>query len=198
MSRILLLTLIALLLGACAGSSPPTRFYALEPGSSVTPLAARPELSLGLGPLILPNSLDQPQILVRPEPYRRELAEFDHWAGNVKNNLARVLGTHLGELLGTKRIFLYPWPRFRHTDLQVQVDIWHFEGRPGGVAELNGTWTLLDGEGRRELALDAFTLRQPVPGASYRDLVAAMSDLIGQLAKRIAHGLIRHAPALPQ
>jgi len=100
----------------------------------------------------------------------------------------------LGELLGTQRIFLYPWPRFRHTDLQVQVDVWRFEGRPGGEVGLYGSWTLLDEEGGRELYLESFALQQPVSGADYRDLVAVMSDLVAQLADRIARGVARHAP----
>jgi len=187
--RIILGGLTILVLGACAGGSPPTRFYALEVAPKGIPAATQSNLSIGLGPLTLPDSLNRPQILVRPEAYRRELAEFDHWAGDLKNNLARILGARLGERLGTQRIFLYPWPRFRHTDLQVQVDVWRFEGRPGGEAELYGSWTLLDGEGQRELSLDAFTLRQPVRGLDYRDLVAAMSNLVAQLADRIAQAV---------
>lgn len=190
----ILVALPGVLLSACTGTSPPTRFYALEAGSSVVHVTARPDLSIGLGPVTLPESLDRPQILVRPEPYRRELAEFDHWAGSLRENLTRVLAIRLGKLLGSQRVFLYPWPRFRHVDLQVQIEIWRFEGRLGGEAELVGNWTLLDETGERVLHLDPIALRRPVPGSEYRDLVAAMSDLVSQLAEHIANTLTELAP----
>jgi uncharacterized lipoprotein YmbA len=194
MPRLAVLVLMPLSLIGCAGTSPPTHFYALEAGSAVAPAVSHPDLAIGLGPVTLPDSLDRPQILVRPEPYRRELSEFDRWAGDLKGNLTRVLGVRLGGLLGSRRVFLYPWPHYRHLDRQVQVDLLTLEGRPGGQAELRGSWTLLDGDGQQELHLDAFDWHQPVAGNDYRALVAAMSTLVDRLAGRIAEVIVTRLP----
>jgi uncharacterized protein len=194
MPRPLLLTLMVLALGGCAGTSPSTHFYALEPAPVAAPVVAHPDLAVGLGPVTLPDSLDRPQILVRPGPYRRELSEFDRWAEDLKGNLTRVLGIRLSECLGSRRVFLYPWPSYRRLDRQVQVDLLTMVGRPGGQVELRGSWTLLDGEGQKELYLDPFDLHGAAAGKDYRDLVEALSALVDRLADRIAGALMERLP----
>ncbi len=185
---------LALAAAGCVGTSPPTRFYALET-TAPTPLAPRPDLALGLGPVSLPDALDRPQILVRAEPYRRELAEFDRWVGDLRGNLTRVLALRLQGLLGTDRVYTHPWPRQRAVDAQVQVEVQSFEGTPGGTVELRGTWVLLDAEGRRELYLAPFALSAQAAGGDYRGLVAAMSGLAEALAEQIARGVAQRLPA---
>jgi uncharacterized lipoprotein YmbA len=177
-------------LSGCAGTSPPVRFYALEAAGPAAPLARRPELAIGLGPVLLPETLDRPQLVVRLAPFRVELAEFHQWAGNLGADLARLLGERLGGHLGTQRLFLHPWPRHRDLQAQVRVEVTRLEGNPGGAARLSGHWTLLDGAGRQERSLAAFDLQEPVAGSEMQDLVAAYSRLAERLAEHIARGLL--------
>jgi uncharacterized lipoprotein YmbA len=190
MNRLLLSLLAALLAAGCAGTSPPTHFYALETATAPATIAVMPELSLGLGPVMLPDTLDRPQIVSRNGLYRLDLAEFHRWAGDLKANLSRLLAVRLMGALGTDRVFLHPWARHRKLDYQVRVDILRYHGTLGGEAELTGTWTLLDGDGRRELYLEAFDLKARSGGAEYRDMVATLSTLAGQLADRVAAGVV--------
>lgn len=194
MYRLLLTLLFALLLIGCAGTSPHTHFYALQTAAAPLKVASMPELSLGLGPVVLPDTLDRPQIVSRNAAYRLELAEFHRWAGDLNANLSRLVVVRLMGALGTDRVFLHPWARHRKLDYQARVDVLRFDGTLGGDAKLAGTWTLLDGDGRRELYLEAFAIKGSVSGSEHRDMVATLSALVVQLADRIAAGVAGHAP----
>ena len=194
MSRRLFAVMTLVLAAGCAGTAPPTYFYALEATTAPDRVAALPELSLGLGPVALPDTLDRPQIVSRNAAYSLELAEFHRWAGDLKANLGRLMAARLMAALGTDRVFQHPWARHRRLDYQVRVDILRFDGTLGGDAELSGTWTLLDGNGRRELHLEAFALKDRAAGEEYGDMVATLSTLAAQLADRIAAGVVGYVP----
>jgi uncharacterized lipoprotein YmbA len=175
-----------LLLSACAGTSPPTHFYLLEASTTAPTGQAVPGLSIGLGPVALPDTLDRPQIVTRSGGYAVDLGEFHRWAGNLKANMSRVIATRLMQRLGTERVYLHPWPSYRVLDHEISVDVLQFDGELGGSAVLSGSWTLLDGEGRRQLYLGAFDLREPTATGDHRAMVAAMSRLTERLADLIA------------
>lgn len=194
MCRVLLALLFALLVTGCAGTSPPTHFYALQAATAPVKVAAMPMLSIGLGPVVLPDTLDRPQIVSRNAAYRLELAEFHRWAGDLNANLSRLLAERLMGALGTDRVFLHPWARHRKLDYQVRVNVLRFDGTLGGDVEQVGTWTLLDGDGRRERYLEAFAIKGRTSGADHPDMVATLSSLAVQLADHIAAGVAGHAP----
>lgn len=179
----------AFLLSACTvtGGSPVTRFYSLEPVSlgESGPTTARP-LSLGVGPVTLPDILDRPQIVTRSGEHAVELAEFHRWAGDLKADLTRLLALRLGAKLGTDRISLYPWPRQRELDYQLRVDVLRFGGELGGELWLTGNWTLLSGKGNEERLFEGFDLRAAAPSADYAIQVQTLSGLVQALAERIA------------
>ncbi len=189
MLRTSLSLLLVFLLAACAGSSPRTHFYALEAGPAPQTLASMPELSLVLGPILLPDTLDRPQIVTRGAPYARELAEFHRWAGNLKADMGRQLTRRLKKALGTERVFRSSSQRHLDLDYQVRLDILVFDGWLGGTVELIGSWALLDPNGRQEFHLEGFELSESVSGPDYRELVAAHSRLLARLGDRIAVGV---------
>ena len=180
------IALLALLLTAGCAGTPPTRFYTLASVAPPAPLAALPELSLGLGPVTLPDTLDRPQIVTRKDVYGLELNDSHRWGGDLKANLERHLGERLKSLLGTQRIYPHPWPRHRRLNYQARIDVLRFDGQLDGEAQLSGAWALLDGAGRHELHLQTFSLKESVVGPEYRNLVAAMSSLANRLAEQIA------------
>ena len=59
-------------------------------------------LSFGIGPIKIPEYLNQPKIVTRKGPNELTLAEFDRWAERLKDNLTRVLAKNLSNLLCTK------------------------------------------------------------------------------------------------
>jgi len=186
MTRLPALAFTALLLTACAGTSPPTYFYTLEAASPAASAQTNTGPAVGLGPVILPDTLDRPQIVTRNGDYGIELAEFHRWAGELRADMSRLMAARLMEQLTTDRVSLYPWPRHRELDYQLRIDVLRFDGQLGGQVVLEGSWTLLDAEGRKELSHRAFRLNDAGAGADHRAMVRAMSRLVVRLADDIA------------
>lgn len=184
----LLVCALALLqLGCSVGkATKPSDFYVLsaEPDSSGKTLPA--SMSLGVGPVTLPDLYDRPQIVTRPETNRIALAEFDRWGGDVRDNLRRVLAHNLSTRLGTDAVRLFPWSGSNTPDLQVTVAFQRFDGDLGGTVKLSGIWRVLDGDRGCELARRSFTLRENTAGQAYADYVSALSAGLASLSQEIA------------
>lgn len=189
----LLIPLLSLLLlsGCVGGSSAVTRFYTLEPQSITTyaTVDVPPDLSIGLGPIELPDLLNRPEIVSREGQNQVLLAGFDHWAGSLKQSMERQMSEQLMQQLKTTRVARHPWPRYRALDYQIKVDILRFDGTLDHKAILSGVWSILDGEGREELRTGVFNLDEPVKGDGHQPLVAALSQLTGRLTDQLAQEL---------
>lgn len=191
MNRIhLLVGLLSLLLAGCLGSpTRPSTFYVLS-ADTAAPLPGRTApvvpLSVGLGPLQLPDLFDRPQIVTRPDANRIDLAEYDRWGGDLNKDLGRVMAQNLMGRLNTDAVLLYPWPSIRRLDFEVTVQFFRFDGELGKAAELEGVWRLLDGGERCEQASRRFRIEEPVAGSGYAGLVSAISRAVGRLSDDIA------------
>lgn len=182
-----LLTLLAL--AGCIGSpSRPASFYLLSVVDG-TPVSTAQPLSLGVGPVSLPDVLDRPQIVTRPDPNRIDLAEYERWGGDLNNNLGRVLAQNLMQRLATDSVVLYPWSASSRPKLGVSVDIFRFDGIPGQSVYLQGSWQVLDAGRDCQLALHRFAIEEAVQGPDYQALVSAMSRGVGRLSDAIAQGV---------
>ncbi len=197
MYRLFILYVSTVLLAGCiGGASPPTRFYMLDPsviGADYPSLPLASNLAIGVGPIKLPDVLDRPHIVARGAGQGIQLGEFDHWAGSLEENIARFMARQFMHQLGTERVSISPWPRHRKLDYQVAVDVLRFDGELGGRAELSGTWTLVDGDGRKELASAAFSLTDQVNGSDYAHLVASLGRLTAKLTSHIATAIHQSA-----
>ena len=107
---VIILSALLIVLSGCA-STAPSRFYVLNSLPSVeTQVAADDQdVTIGIGPIQLPQYLDCPQIVTRIGPNELQLAEFDLWAEPLKDNVSRVLVANLSLLLGTESIAVFPW-----------------------------------------------------------------------------------------
>ena len=97
-------------LGGClGGASAPTKYCTLAPVVSqpAENNPASPDLALGIGPVMLPASLDRPQIVTRQGAEELTLVEFDRWAEPLRAGVPRVLADKLTALLGTDRIAIF-------------------------------------------------------------------------------------------
>jgi uncharacterized lipoprotein YmbA len=186
------ITVIALTLGlaACMGSpTRPAQFYLLspEPGQPVpTRAAATAPLSIGLGPVTLPEIYDRPQIVTRTDTNRINLAEFDRWGGDLNKDLTRTLAHNLMSRLNTDSVALYPWPGRHKPDFQVSIRFFRLDGQLDSAVMLDGVWRILDGSRGCELAARHFQYQQDTSGPGYPELVAAISRGVARLSQEIA------------
>lgn len=193
--RMVRLAGVMLMLTGCTSISPPTSFHTLNAAlADGTVITQRPDLSLGLGPIELPEMLKRPQLVIRANTSDMELSEFHQWAGDLEDTMTRTMAAQLMEVIGTEKVAIYPWARHRAIDYQMRIDVLRFDGALGGEVVLTGTWTLADGDGRKEIDTRAFSFAENTAGGSHTDLVEAMSRLVARLSAAAAADVIGNIP----
>jgi uncharacterized lipoprotein YmbA len=170
-------------LAAGCGSSPPSHFYTLS--GTVTSAAAPSSLSVAVGPVTIPATVDRPQMVMRMGPNQVQLDEFNRWAGPLSNNISRVVAVNLVTLLGTPHVTLYPEMLSAGSDFRVAIEVQRFDSTPGDSAALDAIWTVRRStDGKADTGRT--TVREPVPEKSIDALVAAHSRAIARLSHDIA------------
>ncbi len=189
--RFVLVILIGslMIMGACA-STEPARFYLLHsiPDAETEKTAATSEngVTVGIGPIELPEYLDRPQIVTRISKNELNLDEFGQWAEPLSHSFSRILAENLALLLSTERIFSYPWAASTRVDYQVTVEVTRFDGTPGDSVTLNARWAILKGGEKEVLVKKKSSYRQPTSGQGYEALVSAKSQALADLSREIA------------
>ncbi len=152
---------LLLTLGGCAGT-PPSKFYMLESisGSRHRRKVQRSTnaISIGLGPVTLPDYVDRPQIVTRTSQNTVQLAEFDRWAEPLSSNVSRTLTENLTSLLPTDSVVPYPWPGSTDVTYQVVVDVYRFDGILGEKAFLDAQWSVLAKKGKKDAGVEKVNL----------------------------------------
>ena len=176
-----------LLLAGCAGGTP-SRFYVLTPLAAGKPTHAPDGLAVGVGPVVVPQYLDRPQVVTRTSDNRLEVGESDQWGGRLSDNITRVLAENLSGLLQTDRVSIYPWTDATAVGLQVTLDIVEFERGASGAVTLSAFWNISDVANAKILVTRRSTIAKNIEAkdASYDVIVAAMSAALADLSKEIA------------
>jgi len=186
----LMVTLTTLLLTGCGGSSQRVEFYTLNPLTDMQANANSPaadqKLSIGVGPVEIPEMLDRPQIVTRSGPNKLNVDEFHRWAGRLDENLAGVLAENISLLLATDQVAVYPWqtdfkPRYR-----VALKIRYFEGQWGKDVILEAIWSVSSQQSQQTHIKRKSVINESLaPEPDYAALVAAHSQAIAQLSREI-------------
>jgi uncharacterized lipoprotein YmbA len=197
MSRIMRLShgiaaLLLLLLMACS-QTPPTQFYTLSNMQLPPADAVSPKTVVGVGPVILPDYLDRPQIVTRASGNRVMLADFNSWVEPINSMFTRVLVQNLGSLLASENVVALPQRRPTRLDYQVEVDVTRFAADLSGRAVLDARWWVFGWEGDRLIDEGRSTIveRAAEPGG-YEAIVAAMSKALAQMSSTIAGVIEKH------
>ncbi len=191
-----LVGMLLVMLTGCAGS-PHTKFYQLSAlsGSAKMPQAASADgnMIVSIGPVIMPDYLERPQIVTRAGKNELDLAEFDQWAGSLRDDINRVLVENIGQILPTDRFFVLRWAPYLDSQgtnaYKVEVRIDRFEGILGEEVLLLTQWGIFDGK-RSLLTKKQLGISERMNGSSYDALVAAMSRALEKLSRDIADGII--------
>jgi uncharacterized protein len=182
-------SLVGLLLLASCGSGTPSRFYVLTPLAAGKPTHTLDGPGLGVGPVVVPQYLDRPQVVTRTSDNRLDVGETDQWGGRLSDNITRVLAENLSGLLQTDRVAIYPWTDATAVGVQVTVDIVEFERNAAGTVTLSAFWNITDVANAKILATRRSTITKDVGAKgteSYDATVAAMSAALADLSQEIA------------
>jgi hypothetical protein len=178
--------MLGLVLGGCA-TSPPARYYTLAPLQPPAVKAASvPTFTVAVGPVIIPDLLQRPQIATRTNDHQISFSDFHRWAGTLADETKRVLVVNLDGLLAGKRAAVSTDDMAIDPDFRVVVNINRFDGLPGGSVWLNAVWTIKEQKGKMAIAVNQSVIEEQVNGQGYPDLASAQSRAIGQLSRAIA------------
>jgi len=198
---VILAGVVVLTLAACAGSQP-SRFYILNalsgPGKQEQAAAPATGISVGVGPVKIPEYLDRVQIVTRSTSNTLQLAEFDRWAEPLDRSLPRMLAENLSVLLPADTVAAFPWPGSARVDYQVVVEVIQFDGILGQKAWLEARWTILSEGGKLVRLRRNASIGEPVGDASHEALVSAWSRALAGLSREIAASIQTVAQNTPK
>jgi uncharacterized protein len=181
--RALLAVAVAIVATGC-GSTPASRFYTLT-ATRTAASAAASDVSVAVGPVSVPLSVDRPQIVVTLKDNQVWLDELNRWASPLANNIARVVAENLVGMLGTPRVALSALTLNGAVDYRAAIEVQRFESMPGNAAALEAIWTVTRGaDGRSRTGRTSTT--EATPDKSYDALAAAHSRAVARLSQDIA------------
>ncbi len=188
-SRLVLIFIVLILLDGCAGSKP-ANFYMLRSiqnqGPEAGAVVTEQGLSIGVGPLKIPEYLDRPQMATRTTQNGLQFAEFDKWAEPLEKNLTRVLADNLATLLPSDRVSAYPWPDSIPVEYQVTVEVIHLEKMTDAKVILDASWNILGNGADKLLVMKRSKLTVPVQSTGFEAIASAQSRAVEDLSREIA------------
>src|SRR5512136_1928883 len=121
---------LVLVLSGCA-STPPTRFFVLSPISGFQNTGNREGercFAIGIGPVKIPEYLNQSEIVTRLTQNEVRVDEFAKWAEPLENNISRALAENLSSLLCIRSIVIFPWGGQTPIDYRIYVHVIQMDG----------------------------------------------------------------------
>lgn len=176
------------LLAALEGctTSPNSRFFTLVP-QPAAPSAGRSPATVAVKPVELAKYLDRPQIVRRSDAYELQIDGLERWGEEMRDMVTRVLIENLTLRLPASQVVGTSGSLTIRADVTVEVDITRFDADQSGKVLLDAR-SAVQREGRRpSVWSDRITVQPASP--SITDLVAAMSEALGELSDRIARVL---------
>jgi uncharacterized lipoprotein YmbA len=186
------LLLALLLLGGCSLLQPlpdRTRFYVLDSNAAVQDgEVALPAdgLSVGLGPVRIPEYLRRPEIVTRTGAAEIEPSLTDRWAEPLDSAVPRVLARELARELATPRVASYPWYRRSSPDVQVSIELLQFECDASNQAVLSARYEVRDLRADGDRLYRATHLSRAASSSSTEAQVEALQGALADFARELA------------
>ena len=187
----------ALLLTSC-GSSPPSRFYSLDPVFQQSQVTDLGDLQIGCGPFELPDRLDRPPIVVRGTRNEVIIDEFSRWADDLGQRFQSVVARNLVVATGSARIFERPWRDELEMDYLVSGKVDEFSADTEGKVKLVVRWMIMNDKTPGVLEARESVYSEAADPDDYGDIAAAMSRTVASFAGDIASEIEKLEAARPQ
>ena len=180
--------LLALLIQGCA-STAQVRFYTLAPVKEAMVVgsnpAAQPLFTVGIGPVEIPDFLERPHIVTRTGTNEMVMAEYDRWAGSLKQDITRVLIEDLSAYLAPE-MSVSSWKRGIPPDCRIAVEVKRLDVTPGREVVLGVRWGVFYGTRKVSRKTHGQTFMEPLVENGIGAAVAAIGNAMGRLSKMIA------------
>ena len=190
---VILMFSLSILGGCLPKPSAPTKLYILNPlaGPAVEMQNTTGEIfmTIGVGPVRLPEYLDRPEIVTRINPNEIKLAELDIWAEPLQVNFTRVLVENISRLLSAEPFAVFPWGASSQIDFQIDIEVIRLDGDIAGNAFLTAQWSISNSSNKSIFISKKSQYTESVGETGYSALVAAQSRMIGALSHDIAEAI---------
>lgn len=188
--RLKLLALAALLLVGCGTTSPPTRYFQLEPVAQQFESSSPNSKLLAIGPLHLPEYLDRPQLVTRSGSVEVSIDDFQRWAEPLESALPRVIAANLGAMRDGLAALDHRHDSFLRFDYRLLGDIRRFDVDESGQVVFLVRWWLQDDQGKTLIPSTAgrYQVAAQDPGNTASS-VEAMNRALELFSKDIAQAL---------
>ena len=174
-----LLGLVALL--ASCRSSPPKRFYVLDPVGPQQKLAGPPRAILQVAAVNIPPSLDRQEMVRESSQGALQISDLNRWGAPLADMAQDVLTQDLMERLPDGHV-LPPRAAAPAETYEVTVDLLQFGRGPSGTLMLRGGWSLFHLGSDTPVLNRRIQLTERVVSADYAAQAQGMSRLLGRLA----------------
>jgi uncharacterized lipoprotein YmbA len=168
----------------CACHSAPTRIYSLDPAVPATRIDTYQAPALRVDTLNVPASWDRIEILGLSAAGKLEISDFDHWSAPLAQIARQTLSDDLDQRLPSGSVI---YPRLPKPDgaLGIDVDILEFTV-VASQASMRASWLIVPAVGSQSAKRSVASLQESVTSTEAAAVAHAWSELIGQLADRIA------------
>jgi uncharacterized lipoprotein YmbA len=173
---------VALTLGAC--HSAPTRIYSLDPAGPATRLDTYQAPALRVDTLNVPASWDRIEILSLTAAGNLQINDFDHWSAPLAQIARQTLSDDLDQRLPSGSV-IYPRLPKPNGALGINVDILEFTV-VASQASMRASWLIVPTVGSQSAKRSVASLQRSMTSTEPTAVAHAWSELIGQLADRIA------------
>ncbi|MGV3659490.1 MAG: PqiC family protein [Prosthecobacter sp.] len=146
-------------------------------------------IGIGVGPVTVADYLSRPNLVMQEGGNKLAIAESHRWAGELEDNIARVMAANLGNEMRTSHVLTYPWNGDEGLSYQITLDIRELHGHAEGHAVLDAAWRVYSLPGRTMVTSRTWTATEPFAADGYEELVAAESRLLARLARQIRASL---------
>lgn len=173
----------AVIVAAGCSTSQPPRFYTLN-ATAVAGTSPLKRVSVLVGPVSIPASVDKPQFVVQEASNRVQVEEFNRWDSPLNDSIARVVARNLAIQLGTPNVAVAPLANF-DPSYRVAIDIQRFESIRGQAAIIDAVWTVR-GAAKGQTKSGRTIAHEPVQGQGFEALAAAHSRALAKISADIA------------
>jgi uncharacterized protein len=173
---------VAAAFGGCRSAS--TRIYTLGRAAPASHIDVYHAPALRVDTLNVPAGWDRIEILKLSAAGTLQISDFDHWAAPLAQMARQTLSDDLDQRLPSGTV-IYPRLPKPINALGVNVDILDFNMVPS-QASMRASWTIVPTGDVQGVKRGAAELRSSMSSEEPAAVVRAWSDLIAQLADRVA------------
>jgi uncharacterized lipoprotein YmbA len=171
-------------LALCACHSAPTRIYDINPAPPLTRVDNYQSPPLRIDTVDVPPGWDRIEILTPKAGGELEIDDFDRWSAPLTQVIRQVLSADLDARLPSGAV-IYPHLPKPGSALGINVDILDFV-IGSSQSSMSASWVITPAAGTQAARRNVATLNNPGAATDAAAVARAWSELIGQLADRIA------------